>query len=172
MNANLRSVVQYASVVGALWLWVRCEPGWDPLAAEPSFHLTGHHDGVACESCHPADQPLGPLPTDCASCHDAGFTACASCHEPDRPSGHFPGDCGECHNPITWEGATFDHDFPRGHANANDCADCHPGGDTTTFSCLNGCHTNRAELAGEHDEAGNYQYESGACLGCHPKGQD
>ena len=125
------------------------------------FALADAHD-LPCGACHAADTYAGLDP------------ACASCHEPDRPAGHFVGtDCGTCHVATRWEDAVLDHDpfFPTPHHGVSACADCHIGGDTSTFSCID-CHEHsRAETDGHHREVGNYRYESQACLDCHRNGE-
>lgn len=148
MNQTLRSVASYAMVVGGLWWWVRCVPTWDPATFVPDFHLIGEHETAACTSCHPADQPLGPLPT-----------ACASCHEGDRPPGHYDGDCGQCHTPFGWLDIVHDF-FPLEDAHALPCTDCHTTG---TFEALDptcsACH--------EEDRKDPNHYPGQDCGGCH-----
>jgi hypothetical protein len=158
-------------------------------ADRPRNHFTG-----ACESCHDISgwdnatfdhaQYLslqgGHAPLSCGDCHTSPGTyeglngACQSCHADDRPSGHYAGGCAECHNVFDWEDADFDHDrfFPTPHNGVSACADCHPGGDTNTFTCTD-CHEHRKpDMDDEHRGFAGYQYDSDFCLDCHPDGDD
>ncbi len=118
-----------------------------------------NHYGGACSACH----------VDTGNFHNVNFshnglTDCQSCHA--RPSNHFAGQCSDCHNTDTWDGASFDHTFPLNHEGANgDCATCHPGGDTASYTCT-ACH-NYAEEDAEHDEVSNYSHN---CVACHANG--
>lgn len=105
----------------------------------------------------------------------AGFSSCMGCHEDERPTGHHEGqECMACHGTRTWDDGNFDHDrfFPTPHHGVSECADCHLGGDTTDFTCTD-CHEHsQANTDDEHDEIGNYTWESHACLACHPRGEE
>ena len=123
--------------------------------------LQGGHAGLECTDCHVSDDDYTGL--------DA---ACDACHAP--PPDHFPGACSDCHNVFDWEDADFDHDrfFPTPHEGVSACESCHPGGDTSDFTCT-GCHAHRAgEMNGEHDDVRNYRYADDACLDCHPRGRE
>ena len=92
-------------------------------------------------------------------------TDCAACHKP--PKNHFPGQCSECHNTESWKGASFNHTFPIDHKSAKgNCAACHPGGDTATWTCA-GCHE-PAKMDKKHEKVPDY---SGNCLACHADGK-
>jgi hypothetical protein len=128
---------------------------------ESRLSLKGGHSGLACSECHSPGTYSGL---------DA---ACETCHEGDRPNGHFAGSCAECHSPSGWGDATFDHSqyFPIPHEGVRSCDSCHPApAGTSDFSCT-GCHT-KSRTDGDHRGNSRYQWESHACLSCHPDGRD
>jgi len=94
--------------------------GWKPAKVDHSaFPLTGNHQGLACEKCHPNGQFQGTSPK-CESCHQA-------------PADHVYGitaNCGLCHTPAGWKPPKFDHSsFPLTDNHAGvPCEQCHPGG--------------------------------------------
>ena len=52
------------------------------------------------------------------------------------------------------------------------CESCHVTGDYAVFSCID-CHEHRqGEMDDEHDDVGDYQWTSAACLDCHPNGEE
>jgi hypothetical protein len=112
--------------------------------------LEGHHADAACDGCHPASAPLGPVPS-----------ACTDCHEPDRPENHNEGiDCGICHTPFGWGDIVVDHDFfPLTSAHELTCERCHVNG---TYEGLDpacaSCH--------EDDRPANH-YPGQDCGTCH-----
>lgn len=133
--------------------------------------------GADCVACHAA--PANHYPGACVNCHQdtgnfrnvnfnhAGLADCAACHA--APANHFPGQCSSCHNTTTFAGATFNHTFPIYHEGANgDCATCHPGNDTRTYTCF-GCH-NQQEMIGEHSEEGIGDISN--CVRCHADGRE
>lgn len=135
--------------------------GWELDAIDHSFFpLVGGHADPECVDCH-ADQPF-----------DAASSVCSTCHAP--PNGHFPGACDDCHDTRDWDDAEFDHDpfFPLPHDDVSACESCHVTGDYAVFSCID-CHEHRrSEMDDEHDDVGNYQWNSDACLSCHPNGEE
>jgi len=140
------------------------------------FPLTGGHAGVDCIACH-ADGYEG-TPTDCAACHQEDFEQTT---DPNHQQLGFSMDCVICHTTDPdWMPAGFgDHDalyFPIYSGNHKDewdsCTECHTvAGNFSSFSCID-CHEHNDpnDLAGEHDDVNGYQYESSACLECHPNG--
>ncbi len=138
--------------------------------------LDDSHD-LPCDSCHLSDD---------FSALEGQSDQCASCHEEARPQGHFlpamcdfSTDCVACHGASSWrDGELPSHrdcsTFPKGHESANACEDCHLAAPNySTFSCLD-CHAHRQSAMDDKHigEVGGYQYESEACLGCHPRGDD
>jgi hypothetical protein len=114
---------------------------------------------------HPAGFPLRGAHTAlaCSACHASGFT-------------RTPRQCVACHREAAWQPATFDHGrfFPidSGRHAGIACRTCHTTpGNFGLFSCANSCHP-RGEMDEEHDDddVRGYQYESRACLSCHPRG--
>lgn len=147
---------------------------FDHAAAADGFALVGAHASLPCSACH-AGPDFEPI-FDPASQND-----CVACHQQEHQEVHpsFPTNCLQCHTVDTWEGADFDHDplFPiyRGKHEGtwSSCQTCHTqAGNFSVFSCLV-CHEHRqSEMDDEHEDVGGYVYESTACLGCHPDGED
>ncbi|MCO4768680.1 MAG: hypothetical protein KDA24_01525 [Deltaproteobacteria bacterium] len=143
------------------------EMGWDvgAIVDHDFFPLELGHDNVPCLDCHLNENDFGDISTTCESCHA-------------RPEEHFAGACEDCHNTSDWFDAEFDHRefFPTPHEGVSACGDCHPQASTgnyTAFTCTD-CHAHRqADMADEHlGEVAGYVYESGACLSCHPNGEE
>ncbi len=133
--------------------------------------------------------------SDCNSCHDAGnysniSTECFSCHENDYNTTTNPShitaalstDCMECHTTVPgWKPAEFKvHDaqfFPIYSGQHNNewasCTDCHSNpGNYALFSCID-CHEhNRSDMDDKHSDENDYEYNSMACLECHPTGNE
>lgn len=142
------------------------------------FPLTGAHDNVDCASCH-ADGFAG-TPTECSACHLTDFQQTTS---PDHETAGFPTDCALCHNSEPgWAADNFtQHDneyFPiysgKHEGEWNECSECHTtAGSFTAFSCID-CHehNNANELADDHDDVQDYQFNSQACYECHPTGEE
>lgn len=148
-----------------------------------------------CYSCHQPDFQRATnhvsqnYPTTCATCHNTvawtGATFnhsflgtnpnCYSCHQADyqRAANHvasnYPTACNQCHTTVTWLGATFNHTFPLTGNHNTTCAMCHPGGNTTTFTCLI-CHL-QPKTDADHQGKSGYSYNSQACFRCHPTGR-
>jgi hypothetical protein len=136
----------------------------------------------ACIACHAADEPHnGAFGSRCELCHiPAGWQMvsfshevigeedCSSCHAP--PANHFPGACRACHLDTTsFRNATFNHTFPLNHGDANrNCAACHPGNVTTTYSCF-GCH-DQAKMVREHAKEDIFDITH--CVRCHADGEE
>ena len=141
------------------------ELSWEGAVADHSFFpLDFGHDGLFCLDCH-EDGTFEGLDSTCASCHE-------------RPQNHFAGACEGCHTIRTWDDAEFDHRdfFPTPHEGVSACNSCHPSatdGDYSTFTCTD-CHAHRrGEMDDEHiGEVNGYVYDSLACLGCHPNGEE
>jgi hypothetical protein len=151
---------------------------WDGATfdhAATGFALTGAHTTVQCAQCHGAT--IGPLPSACASCHQADFDGTT---DPNHAASGFSTDCASCHDTNGWDGATFDHDasfFPiysgahRGKWTS--CADCHVNeASYSQFECIL-CHehSNRTEVDNDHRGESGYAYDSAACYRCHPRGR-
>jgi hypothetical protein len=136
-----------------------------------SWRLSGAHLGSACSNCHQSGVYDG-LPSSCVDCHLQEFQ---SANDPDHVAAGFPQTCDTCHSTFTWRGATFDHSFPidSGDHRRLDCNECHlQPRNFAIFSCTH-CHEhNRADMADDHDRVRNYVWESNACYGCHPQGEE
>jgi nitrate/TMAO reductase-like tetraheme cytochrome c subunit len=142
------------------------------------FPLTGSHN-ISCDKCH-TDGTFVKLPTDCFSCHQEDFLATKI---PNHTQLDFSHQCDECHSTgAGWEDAKVnDHDqrfFPiysGTHGGVwNKCNECHTNQDNyAQFSCTD-CHqhSNKASVDRDHREEPGYEYNSIACYGCHPKGND
>ena len=133
------------------------------------FPLTGAHASLPCISCH-ANGYAG-TPTDCYSCHEQDYN-----NAPFHNQQGYPTNCELCHNTTSWA-TNWDHDqlyFPiysgehKGEWTV--CADCHIGGDFTTFECIY-CHAHSQQKMDQvHQGVPGYVYESWACYQCHPDG--
>jgi hypothetical protein len=154
-----------------------------------------------CYACHADDYAKAPkhvaqsFPMNCALCHSvngwegasfdhAGIaTGCSACHlddwqsarRPDHAGNGFPLACEQCHSTRSWGDGSFDHpEFPiTGDHGGLSCQQCHPvPGQFSQFTCTD-CHAHTSrEMQDEHDRVRNYSYQSSACYGCHPDGQE
>ncbi len=135
-----------------------------------SFPLTGKHATVPCSGCHATE----PSPSsECVGCHKDDWEF--SIAPPHKQAG-IPQQCSDCHTDAGWQGAKFTkHEdvFPLATSDKHNgiaCTTCH--NDPTeylTVNCLAACHT-KDETDKEHDEEFGYEYNTPACLSCHPKG--
>ena len=153
------------------------------------------HDEQGCALCHteagfelPRNGHLfwplkpGHIGVDCIDCHlfhryEGTERECVACHLNDVPTDthqeHYGGrPCQQCHRATQWHDfSAYPHPaFPKPHFGVSDCAGCHPGPDMTTFTCID-CHDHelfKTDL--EHQEVEDFQYDSHACLECHPDG--
>lgn len=127
------------------------------LAVHP-VELVGRHAEVQCFDCHQEPNFRGI------------HYICSDCHQ--RPHDFGSDDCAECHNPAAgWEAAGVggEHPFPQDHNGTNgNCTLCHPGGDTTTYSCET-CHS-QSGMQQVHEAKGVKDIAS-KCVLCHPQGQ-
>ena len=152
---------------------------WQPATFDhslTSFPLDGAHLGPDCRACHD-DGVFSGRDAACVACHLADYQATTN---PGHLQSGFGTDCAACHGTSRWDGALFDHDglfFPiysgKHKEKWNNCSDCHTSpNNLSVFSCL-GCHphSNRSKTDDDHHEENGYQYESGACLSCHPRGR-
>ena len=143
------------------------------------FPLTGGHMGPSCVDCH-LNEPYEAASPECISCHLDDFNAASS---PNHVASGFPQDCTVCHTTDPgWNATSFEaHDanyFPiysgEHQGEWDTCTDCHTTpGDYSQFSCID-CHEHNdaADLADEHDDVNNYSFNSQACYGCHPTGDE
>ena len=136
---------------------------WLPAAYQhSSFPLTAGHAGLACTQCHTGGT-FGAIPSACYSCHATNYQ-----QAPNHASLGYSHSCEQCHTTTAWLPATFRHTFPLTGAHNVSCNQCHPGGNTSTFTCVT-CHS-RSETSQQHDEVNGYTYDSQACFRCHPGG--
>jgi hypothetical protein len=142
------------------------------------FPLTGGHELNDCYACHVQGQPYNSISQDCVSCHLADYQGATN---PNHQVSGFSTDCEQCHTTSPgWKPAKMgDHDgefFPiysgKHQGEWNNCADCHTTqGNYKAFSCID-CHEHtKSKMDSEHDEEGNYSWNSNACLDCHPDGR-
>lgn len=153
-------------------------PDWNP-ALFPNhndfYPLLGAHAAIAdqCVTCHNGN--YNNTPNTCFGCHQAEYN---NTNNPDHQAAQFPTTCETCHNQNSWVPSTWDHDdlyFPiysgKHEDEWNQCNDCHTNPNNySVFTCIT-CHEQN-ETDEEHDEVGGYQYNSNACLACHPDGED
>jgi hypothetical protein len=138
-----------------------------------SFPLSGAHQQLSCESCHPDDVggAYSTQPTECIACHAADYTAPQFV---DHVTTGFSTECQECHTTLAWpHSVSFDHvtyasgyELVGRHAEIR-CSSCHSqGAPGSIFSpssqddCF-ACHQSDYELG--HGSTGFPT----ACLLCH-----
>ena len=150
-------------------------PGWTPATFEVHneyYPLTGAHATVpTCFDCH--EGSYTNTPNDCFGCHSDDYN---QTNDPPHQAAQFPADCEQCHTTSGWEPSTFDHDgqyFPiysgEHQGEWNQCSDCHENpSNYAIFTCIT-CHE-QGDMDDEHEGIGGYQYNSIACLSCHPDG--
>jgi hypothetical protein len=154
------------------------QTAWEPALFDHNktqFPLTGRHSTTDCANCH-TNGVFANTAMACYACHQMDFQ---NARDPNHVSARFPDACEQCHNTNRWEPAQFDHRrfFPiysgKHRGEWDTCADCHTHpADFKTFSCLT-CHEHsQARMDREHRGRRNYVYESQACYGCHPDGDD
>lgn len=141
------------------------------------FPLTQGHDIQDCNRCHQSGN-FSETSAECFSCHQADYQ---NAREPNHAQ--FPTACNLCHTTAPgWRPANIEnHDdlyFPIYSGNHrgewDNCNDCHTiPGNFSQFSCID-CHehNNQAELADDHRGINGYRFQSSACYGCHPDGED
>ncbi len=138
--------------------------GWKPSTFDHSksaFPLTGKHTSTTCTKCH-VNNVFKGTPTNCYACHASN----------DRHGGKYGTNCAACHSTSAWRPATFDHTFPLDHGESGTvaCATCHPGGNTSSYTCF-GCHEHTStNMADKHKE--ERDYAPNKCADCHPDGSD
>jgi hypothetical protein len=157
------------------------ETSWHEVGAQNAHARTrlpdlGVHAALRCEDCHRqtgAQQFTGRV-TPCVACHQTTYDHTTS---PSHATLGIPEQCETCHQFTSWAFARFpSHDavFPiyaGAHAGAwRTCADCHPDpGSYQVFDCT-GCHT-QPRTDPRHQGIPGYQWQSQACLACHPAGR-
>jgi hypothetical protein len=139
------------------------------------FPLQKGHD-IGCTECHTTGT-FASIPSDCISCHQMDFDAAMN---PDHKALNFGTDCAACHTlDLDWMPAEYkQHDsdyFPIYSGSHNgewsSCVECHPNpANYAEFTCIT-CH-GKSETDDDHNKVGGYVYESGACLACHPTGDE
>ncbi|MEZ5048368.1 MAG: hypothetical protein R2766_01825 [Saprospiraceae bacterium] len=151
------------------------EPEWMPASfpIDDFYVLEGAHAAIAndCAACHNGE--YNNTPNTCVGCHLNDYNTTS---DPNHVQAQFNQDCTQCHTQSAWEPSTFDHDgqyFPiysgKHNGEWNQCTDCHTNPQNyQEFTCIT-CHTN-PETNEEHEGVGGYQYNSPACLACHPNG--
>ncbi|MFH1502525.1 MAG: hypothetical protein ABIG03_05725 [Candidatus Eisenbacteria bacterium] len=157
------------------------------LAWAPAFYYehaayfpiySGNHAGEwgGCSDCHTA--PGDYQTFSCLDCHRHQQPAMDATHAGVPGYSYDSQSCLGCHPDGRASSLSEDHDarFPiysGDHAGEwNSCSDCHVNpSDYGDFSCLE-CHEHdQADMADEHSGVGGYEYDSQACLACHPRGK-
>jgi hypothetical protein len=139
-----------------------------------AFPLTGAHATLQCIACHSGGY-VG-TPTNCYACHQSAYDGTTA---PDHAAAQFPTECQNCHSTTAWTPANWNHDtqyFPiysgTHREKWDQCTDCHVNtSNYSVFECIL-CHEhNKTSTDNDHREVNNYQYNSNACLSCHPNGR-
>lgn len=149
---------------------------WSPASfnhSTTSFPLTGAHATLQCIACHSGGYTN--TPTNCVACHQSEYNSTTT---PNHTAANFPTNCQTCHSTTAWTPANWNHDsqyFPiysgKHREKWDQCSDCHTNpSNYAVFSCL-GCHEhNKTDMDDKHRGRPGYQYNSNACLNCHPTG--
>lgn len=153
------------------------EPNWNPALFPDHnsyYPLVGAHAAFAdqCVTCHNGN--YNNTPNTCVGCHLDDYNGT---NDPDHQAANFPQTCETCHNQTAWTPSTWDHDamyFPIYSGSHEDewdqCTDCHTNpSNYSLFTCIT-CHT-ASETNADHNGVNGYQYNSAACLACHPNGE-
>ncbi len=150
------------------------DAGWKPATYPTHSNLEGAHIPIAnsCADCHKGN--YSTIPVTCNDCHASDYT---QSNNPSHAAAQFPVTCADCHSQAAWKPSTFDHDgqyfrIYSGKHNGewNSCADCHTNpSDYKVYTCTGSCHP-QPSMDNKHQGIGGYQYNSPACLGCHPDG--
>ncbi|MBK9104521.1 MAG: hypothetical protein IPL92_08110 [Saprospiraceae bacterium] len=152
-------------------------PNWNP-ADFPNhndyYPLLGAHAAISdqCASCHNGN--YNNTPNTCVGCHLTDYN---QTNDPDHQAAQFPTTCNTCHSQNAWSPSTWNHDdlyFPiySGSHNGewNQCSQCHTNPNNySVFTCLT-CHQQNSTNQ-DHQGVNGYQYNSNACLACHPDGE-
>lgn len=153
------------------------------------FPLTGRHQRVACESCHPpsaASRQWTGVPRDCRGCHG------------DRRNhrGELGNKCERCHDTTGWSSIRYtraQHRFTLEGTHDRPCASCHRGGarlislqagcrdchlqpHTGTSAACTTCHNRDSwkQVSFRHAQdpsALGGKHRTATCAGCHPSFQ-
>jgi hypothetical protein len=141
------------------------------------FPLTQGHAISDCDQCHTGNDYSNISP-DCFSCHQDDYDATTN---PGHLAVNLSTACIECHTTQPgWKPAKFTiHDglyFPiysgRHRDEWNSCTECHTNpSNYSIFTCID-CHEHsKSRTDNQHNEERGYEYNSVACLDCHPDGR-
>ena len=150
--------------------------GWKPASrfdhAPTKYPLTGAHEKVACQKCHPSVTEPKPY----VKYVGLAFGQCSPCHS-DPHKGTFTATCQTCHNTASWKQVRrvagsvqgFDHaktDYPLlGKHRVVACGECHRAGDFKAplrFAKCSDCHT-----PDPHRGQFRQSKDGGECAACH-----
>jgi len=153
------------------------EPGWQPATFpihNQYYALNGAHASISanCTTCHNGNYTS--TPNTCIGCHITNYN---QTNNPNHALAQFPTDCQTCHTESAWTPSTFNHDgqyFPIYSGTHNNewttCDECHTNpSNFAVFTCTTACHP-QSQTNNDHQGVGGYQYNSNACLQCHPNG--
>lgn len=152
-------------------------PGWAPatFATHNNYYvIAGAHLSIAnnCSDCHNGNYISNP--NTCNGCHNSNYIQTTN---PNHSAAQFPINCDDCHSQNAWTPATFNHDgqyfpiFTGKHKDEwNTCSDCHTNSSNyAIFTCTTSCHP-QSSTNNKHQGVNGYNYNSTACLNCHPNG--
>ncbi|NJD11059.1 MAG: hypothetical protein FIB01_11705, partial [Gemmatimonadetes bacterium] len=154
------------------------EASWHQVGAQNAHSRTrlpdlGVHAALRCEDCHrrTGSQQFTGRVRPCSDCHLTAYTNTTS---PAHATLGIPTTCETCHQFTTWSFARFpQHDalfpiFTGAHAGVwRNCATCHPDPTSYRVFVCTSCHT-QGETDPRHQGIAGYQWQSQACLTCHP----
>ena len=135
------------------------------------FPLTGKHNQVSCEKCHPLVTRSFPAEdTQFRKYKDLRFRGCQDCHQ-DIHQNRFGSNCSSCHNTSGWKNYNqqeFDHHRTRyplvGKHRQLNCEKCHTPGKPLrpiAFDRCRDCHVDY------HQGQFTHRLQKGACEECH-----
>ncbi len=140
------------------------------------FPLEKGHNITDCAACH-KNENYRIISNDCVSCHQADYDNTVN---PNHKLSGIQTDCKTCHTTDPdWNPAVFkEHDelfFPiysgKHKGKWDNCTECHDNPSNYAIFTCTSCHK-KPETDHEHDEVAGYHYDSGACLACHPTGNE
>jgi hypothetical protein len=152
------------------------QTAWKPSTFDHNtvYPLIGAHATVAvnCDQCHAAG--YANTPNTCVGCHQPNYNQAVN---PNHTAAQFPNTCADCHTPAAWKPSNFNHDgqyFPvysGKHKSEWDlCSDCHTNASNyQQYTCTSSCHL-QPNMNTKHQGVVGYQFNSPACLACHPAG--
>ncbi len=146
--------------------------GWKPAQnfdhQKAGFQLTGKHENVPCEKCHPVVKTNAE--TSFTKFNGLHFAQCTDCHT-DIHSGRLGNNCRNCHTTAGWnqvKSEKFNHDLTRyplkGRHRTVPCRSCHKQSASKNGLSFQHCLDCHQDF---HQGAFLGREQKGACEECH-----